>query len=473
MPMFAALFLFAAPLRFEAPISERFVIAANGGAETFKTFLDENFATDDKAFLGRLEDFRKQAAPLTYIRKGFTSPSMEKALIKGKHGELTMTLVLNGGTPPKILGLMLGGPGEVDKPPAKQYTDWKSLQSLVDEIRTDNKVPAMGVGVIENGKLEVVVSGEREIGKGVPVKPDEIWNMGSIGKSFTSTLIGRLVEEGKLKWSSTLGELLPQLKMKDAYKSVKLSDVLRHRGGIPQDQNFTLVRVLEIVKGATDPVKVRTNYALDVLNRDPISKPGTEFAYSNAGYTLAGVIAETLTGKPYEQLLKEYVFEPLKLSTAKVGADELTKERPFGHMDMEGTVKRYDMGGILAVMIAPAGTVSCSLADLANYAQEHLKGLKGESKFLSKATFAELHRGEDEGGGQGGYACGWSIGPLPGTSVRHGHNGSNGTFMAEMAIFPDKDVVVVSVINRGAEEDVTPPLQAVIAAGRRFAPRKA
>ncbi|HLO98039.1 MAG TPA: serine hydrolase domain-containing protein, partial [Fimbriimonas sp.] len=251
MPLIAALFILTAPFRAEAPLSERFVIAANGGAETFKTFLAENFATDDKAFLGRLDGFRQEAAPLQYIRKGFSGPTIERALIKGKLGELTMTLMLNGATPPKITGLLLGGPGEVDKPPAKQYTNWKSLQSLTDEIRTDNKVPAIGVGVIENGKLQVTVSGEREIDKGVAVKSDDIWNMGSIGKSFTATLIGRLVEEGKLKWDSTLGELLPKVKMKDAYKSVKLSDILRHRGGIAQDQNFTFARVQEIVKGAT------------------------------------------------------------------------------------------------------------------------------------------------------------------------------------------------------------------------------
>lgn len=474
MPLLLSVLLAVETLRFQSGPIEQFITAANGGAEAFKTYLEKSFSTTDTAFLQRLAGFREQAAPLTLVKLGYKNDQVLKALIKDKEGqELTLTLYVNNETPPKVTGVFLGNPKDFDQAPPKTYSNWKDIQDLAAQIQKDSAVPAITIAVVREGKLEVGIAGERQIGKGVTPKPDEIWNMGSIGKSMTATLIARLVEEGKLKWDSTLGELLPDIKMKEPYRTVKMSQILRHRGGIPQDSTFTYQRVQDCIKGATEPVKIRSNYAEDILSRDPISTPGTQFAYSNAGYTLAGVIAERLTGKPYERLMHEYVFNPLGMKSARVGAEKLTDERPRGHVkDEDGKPVQHEQDDLLNMMIAPAGTVSCSVGDLARYAREHMAGLKGESVFLKKETFAELHRGEGENQ-QDQYACAWSVGPLPGTSVRHGHNGSNGTFLAEMSFFPAKDLVVISVINQGNDANVSPPMQAILAVGRKFAPRQA
>lgn len=465
--------LFMANAGTSASFGSDFVAAANQGKEPFAAYLKANFARNDTGFFARLEGFRQQAAPMVYLRAGFKNAQLERHLVEDKAKEkLTLTLYTTGGDFPKIAGVMLEGEGMIDKAPAKTYNTWRDLQSLIDEIRKDSGVPAAGLAVFYKGKEEAFVSGVRRVGSDVLVGKDEIWQMGSIGKAMTATLIARLVEKGKLEWSTTLAEALPGFEMKPGYKDVTIAQLLRHRGGIPRDMNFTAQRVQEIAKGEKDPRKLRRQYALDILGREPISRPGESFAYSNAGYALAGVIAELAMDKTYEELMRQEVFDPLGMTTATADSRALTKDRPFGHLETESGPRPHEISDELPLFISPAGGISCSVFDLAKFGKAHMDGLAGRSTFLKKESFAELHRGELEDEGGPLYACGWSIGPLSGSEIRHGHNGSNGSFVSELAFFPGQDLVVASVVNRGGEMDPSPPLQAVLALAKRYATRR-
>lgn len=456
-----------------ASFGPEFVAAANQGKEPFSAYLKANFARNDTGFFARLEGFRQQAAPMVYLRAGFKSAELERHLVEDKSKEkLTLTLYTTGGDSSKIAGVMLDGEGMIDKAPAKTYNAWRDPQILIDEIRRDSGVPAAGLAVFYRGKEDVFVSGVRRAGSDVLVGKDEIWQMGSIGKAMTATLIARLIEKGKLNWGMTLAEALPSFEMNPGYKSVTISQLLRHRGGIPRDMNFTAQRVMEIAKGEKDPRKLRRQYALDILGREPISRPGESFAYSNAGYALAGVIAELAMDRSYEDLMRQEVFAPLGMTTATADSRALTKERPFGHLETENGPRPHEISDELPLFISPAGGVSCSIYDLAKFGKAHMDGLAGRNQYLKQETFAELHRGVAEGEGGPIYACGWSIGPLAGSEVRHGHNGSNGSFISELAFFPGQELVVASVVNRGGELDPSPPLQAVLALAKRYATRR-
>ena len=111
------------------------------------------------------------------------------------------------------------------------------------------------------------------------------------------------------------------------------------------------------------------------------------------------------------------------------------------------------------------------MEDLARFGRAHLDGLNGRASFLKPETFKVLNTGMPEGPGGNDYACGWVIGALPGTQMAHGHNGSNGTMVAELYLFPQSDLVVASVMNRGGEAQPSPPLQLVLAVAQRYAPR--
>ncbi|MBX3117545.1 MAG: beta-lactamase family protein [Fimbriimonadaceae bacterium] len=437
-------------------------------------YLKENFggSAPPDAMANRLKPLIENGAPFKFLKLGYTNRTLQRGLIEDKGGEqITLTLMLSRSNPPKIIGILLDGPESLDEPPAKDYTGWKDLQILVADIRKDTNSPAMAVCVWQDGKpMEVAVDGVRAMGKEEKVTPEEVWHIGSIGKSITSTLVAKLIEMGKLRWDMTLKEALPGVEMKPEYEGVKLFDIMRHRGGLPQDMGFNRAQVEKIVGTAKEPMAIRANYAKDVLSREPIGKPNEKFAYSNAGYMLLGHIAERTMNKPFEQLVKELVFVPLGMNSATC-SNTLPDVHPSGHVMGQTGLRPYSLDGEIGAMMRPAGDMSSTVQDLAKFAKMHMDGINGVDGYLKSATIKKLHEAVPERpGDSGGYACGWSVGRLMGTAIRHGHNGSNGTFRAELAIFPKEKLIVAAIVNRGGETDPSPPLQAVEAIARRYAP---
>jgi CubicO group peptidase (beta-lactamase class C family) len=422
--------------------------------------------------LSRLKGLADTGAPFKVISPGPESEDSVHALVEDGNGErLGFVMDVRKGPEPKMLGLRIGPPEMLDAPAPREYTGWKDLAARGASIRADAQSPAIAIAVIRDGKLEQTVSGVREVNGKDAVAPNDPWSIGSIGKPICSTIIGRLIEMGKLRWDLTLGEALADLPMKPGYKTATIEQILHHRGGIPEDLNFQRERVLRIVADATEPMKIRENYARDILSRDPIALPGARFAYSNAGYALLGIIAERAMKKPYELLVRQLVFEPLGLSHSYTGTDKLPEPRPSGHLVGPKGLEQMNFSGPLEILVAPAGGgLHMSVGDLTRFGAAHLKGLRGEDGLLKTATVRRLHEGLPErAGDQRLYACGWGIENIPGVETMHTHNGSNGTFRAQLAIFPKTNLVVAAFINRGGESEPAPPLQAVLAVAKRYA----
>lgn len=439
----------------------RLTTFANGHFSDLKTVRER---------VDRLMRIAEQSAPWKLIRLVDDLPNLKRAEIEGRQAtRLALVLQLSEG---KIRGIQFMDPESLSEPAPKEYHDWTSTSGLVAEIRKDTNSPALGAAVWRKDQpLEIAVDGVRKLGKSDPVKSTDLWHIGSIGKSMTASLIGALVEKGQLKWDSTLAELLPDTPMRDNYRKVTLLHLMRHRSGIVQDMNFTRADVDRMVGEERNPTKMRELYARYTLAREPLGPPDGQFRYSNAGYTLLGHIAERITKQPFEALMRQYVFDPTGMKTAVVGNLESEQGRAVGHVKTPIGFRANDMTDPLGLFISPAGNMWCSMEDLARFGRAHLDGLNGKPSFLKAETFKTLHTGMPEGPGGGDYACGWVIGPLPGTQLAHGHNGSNGTMVAELHLFPKAELVVASVANRGGEAQPSPPLQFVLAVAQRYASR--
>jgi len=460
----------------QATVKEFIDVLNSKAPARIKTFIEKNCSTDTPvaARLDRMSKLAEQRAPITILRFGKEGPLEVSALIEDTNKErLSLKVQFTTDDPPKIARLLIGDPEEMDAPAPKDYTGWTDLASLTESIRTDTKNPAMGIAIIRDGKLEQTVAGVRVNNGKDAVGVDEPWSIGSIGKPICSTVIGKLIEMGKLDWNTTLGEALSDMPMKDSYKSATLEQLMHHRGGVPEDPGMRRPEVQRIVNGATDPTKIRENYARDILQREPIGKPGERFAYSNAGYALLGVIAERVTHKPYEQLVKELVFEPLGLKHSYTGAEKLPEARPSGHMRGPNGLEEANFSGPMEILYAPAGGGTfMSLADLAKFGEAHMLGMQGKDGLLKSATVKRLHQGIPEVPGMTGgrmYACGWGIEQFPGIQTMQTHNGSNGTMRAQVAFFPEANLVVASFVNAGGETEPSPPLQAILAVAGRYA----
>lgn len=135
--------------------------------------------------------------------------------------------------------------------------------------------------------------------------PDTRFRLGSITKQFTAVLILQLVDEGKIKLDGTLAEYLPDYR-KDTGEKVTITHLLNHTSGIP---SYTGLRNF-FPEISRNPYPV-DEFVKKYCSGDLAFEPGSKFAYNNSGYFLLGAIIEKVTGKKYEQVLKERIFDPL------------------------------------------------------------------------------------------------------------------------------------------------------------------
>lgn len=142
----------------------------------------------------------------------------------------------------------------------------------------------------------------------IPITPDTRFRLGSITKQFTATLILQLREEGRIDLDGKLSDYLPYYR-KDTGDKVTIHQLLNHTSGIP---SYTSLPGFtdRISRDPYEPREFVEKYCSGELQFEP----GSTFSYNNSGYFLLGAIIEELTGKPYEQVLREKIFEPVGMS---------------------------------------------------------------------------------------------------------------------------------------------------------------
>ena len=325
-------------------------------------------------------------------------------------------------------------------------------------VREEYAFPALAAAVIVDGKLHAAgVVGVRKHGSDVKAEPNDPFHLGSCTKAMTGSLIGLLVQQGTLKWETTLAEYFPDLKdkMHPDYRGVTLVHLLSHRAGVPPMTNgFAPVGDEELrqITALKSPREQRRRVMEIVLCRPPIHTPGDKQEYSNAGFTIAGVIAETAAGEDYEVLLRRLLFEPLGMKSAGFGAMGVRGhvDAPWQHRKEGDRVIPVNPGPVSdnPPFITPAGRVHCSIYDWAKYIQCILAATRGEQGLLTGDQVRQLK--EPPFGGE--YALGWGICDRDwgGGKVLQ-HAGSNGMNTCVVWVAPLKNFAVLVATNRGGD----------------------
>ena len=217
--------------------------------------------------------------------------------------------------------------------------------------------------VSENGKL-IVESGVglADFEWKIPNTPDTKFRLGSMTKQFTATLVLQLVEEGKLSIDSTLSSVLPYYR-RDSGAKVTIHHLLRHTSGIP-----SLTDLPNFDRDVS-----RNPYAIRELiekycSGDLEFEPGTKYYYNNSGYIILGAIVEQVTGKNYEQALRERIFDPLVMNAS--GYDHsrtILEKRARGYVQALAGMRNADY---LDMSIpAGAGSLYSTVEDLYTWDQ--------------------------------------------------------------------------------------------------------
>ena len=332
------------------------------------------------------------------------------------------------------------------QPPAnkKLLKSNPDIELLLEPVRQKYQVPGIVAGIVENDRLIVAGAvGLRKHGSPVAITVNDDLHLGSNTKAMTATLLALLVEENKLSWESTVGDVFSKLKPKlhADFRDVTLSQLLAHRAGLPADGPWWKL-------GTGSQVKQRERLLIEILGKPPIHPPGTKHLYSNVGYAIAGHMAEQVTGKSWEDLMTTKLFKPLKMSSGGFGIPgHLTKiDQPWGHHLVSGSVEAIQHDN--APALGPAGTVHCSLLDWSKFIALHLQGARGARQFLTSESFKTLHTPPN---GQS-YAYGWIIAPRPwANGAALTHSGSNTLWYATVWMAPARNVAFLVVTNQGGD----------------------
>ncbi len=150
------------------------------------------------------------------------------------------------------------------------------MPETLESIRAKHDLPALGAVLITKEKVKIFVAGNRKRGGEERAQESDRWPLGSNTKAMTATLAAILVEEGKLRWDTTLGEVFPDVR--EEYRDVTLEMLLSHRGGFPPPEGTAPkgMTLLDVHNLPGTPREGRVEYAKRALSQEPHVKPGTQ-----------------------------------------------------------------------------------------------------------------------------------------------------------------------------------------------------
>jgi CubicO group peptidase (beta-lactamase class C family) len=326
-----------------------------------------------------------------------------------------------------------------------------NLNEMLETIRSANNVPAVACVVVRSNLIIAAGAvGVRKWGvESERVTIKDRWHHGSNTKSMTATLAAVLVEQKKVSWETTLADVFPDVapRMHPQWRTVTLQLLLSHRSGAPGDLSPIWTEVWNF---AGSPREGRRFLLEKLVVQAPRFTPGSRSEYSNAGFALAGAMLEAAMNQPWEELIKERLFEPLGMTSAAFGVPATPRliNQPWGHVFANGTPSPIEPGTYAdnPPAIGPGATVNCSILDMGRYLLFHLAGEKADTPLLSRASIAKLHA---DVSGQG-YALGWGVTERDwagGKALFHG--GSNTQWYSNMWLAPGKDFGIIAVTNIG------------------------
>ncbi|MEU8346931.1 serine hydrolase domain-containing protein [Spirillospora sp. NPDC048832] len=292
------------------------------------------------------------------------------------------------------------------------------LPSLAEE----HGVPGVAVAVDAGGRLVEAAAGVLSTATGVEATVDSVFQIGSITKTLTATLVMGLVAEGLVELDAPVDRYLP------GFRRATVRQLLCHTAGFEGDV-FT-----DTGKG-DDCLERYIELLADVPR---LFEPGEMFSYCNAGYNVLGRIVEVVRGMPFDRCMRDHLFTPLGMTHAATDPYEAILHRAaVGHEK-----GRPSPVWALARSNAPAGAMLAMTArDLLAFARMHLadEGL---------AAMREPQVALPDIGWGTAWGLGWTLHDLPGGPV-FGHDGNTIGQSAALRIDPGRDVCVAVFTNGG------------------------
>jgi N-acyl-D-aspartate/D-glutamate deacylase/CubicO group peptidase (beta-lactamase class C family) len=324
------------------------------------------------------------------------------------------------------------------------------VDGIVQTEMTKQRIPGVAVAVVRNG--ETVKSegyGEANVEWKVPVTPDTIFQSGSLGKQFTAAAIMALVDDGKLAVSDRITKFLPDAP--ETWREITVQHLLTHTSGIA---NYTAGKV-DYRRDYTENELVKLAYSL------PLDfKPGEEWRYSNTGYVLLGVIVRKVSDRFYGDVLRDRIFQPLGMRTARVISEaDIVPNRSAGYSLEDGRLQNQEWVSP-SLNTTADGALYFSLNDLTAW----VRGLRAKAVLSAASWNATFSPVQLNSGRRHPYGFGWAVDWVKGYN-RYQHGGSWQGFKTHLARYVADDGNDLSVIVLANLAQAQPDVIAAAVAG--------
>lgn len=313
--------------------------------------------------------------------------------------------------------------------------------SWLPGLMEEKHVPGVAIGVLGQGEEVTAGFGLTSVENPLPVTADTLFQIGSITKTFTATVVMMLVEKGELDLDAPVRAYLPDFSLSadDVSSAVTLRHLLTHVGGWVGDYFGDFGRGDDAVAGIV----------ASMPKAKQLTPVGEVFSYNNTGFDIAGRVIEKVTGQVYEQAIRDMIFKPLAIEKTFFFAEELISYRvAIGHIWTDDGLKparRY----ALSRAMNPAGGIVSSVSDMLRYARFHMgDGTAPDGSRLLKRETMDLMQARQQDGGNFCEAVGvaWLLNEYDGRWT-YGHGGSTNGFQADLVIAPDAGMAIVVLTN--------------------------
>lgn len=329
---------------------------------------------------------------------------------------------------------------------------FNGLDTSFARVLKDWKAAGFAVAVVEKNKIVYSKGfGYRDLEKKLPVTPNTLFAIGSCTKAFTSSIIGILQKDGKLDIDKPIRNFLPELRFynNDMDNQITTRDLMCHRTGLPRHD-----LAWYLFPSTRDSLLQRIRYQAPTAGIREI------YQYNNFMFLAQGVLAEKLSGKKWEALVKEYFFTPLGMNSSNFSVTDLEKSSDASlgyYVKKDSIIEKLPYYNIDA--LGPAGSINSSVTEMANWAITWINGGKFNGKEIIPAAHvtaaissqmvsgAALPDKENPDIHLGNYGFAWGINSYRG-HYRVQHGGNIDGFSALVSFYPSDSIGIIVLTNQ-------------------------
>ena len=322
----------------------------------------------------------------------------------------------------------------------------EELQKAMKDALDKEHVPGAGVALVANGVvLWCGGIGEADIATKRPVSCDTEFRVGSISKTFVALALLKLQEDGRINLYARLQDVAPEIPFENPWEAthpVRIVNLLEHTAGFDDMEPSEVYNVhdrydfplLEVFKRFRKPQMVRW-------------PPGTRMSYSNPGNAVAGYLIEKVTGKPFDQYIRETILRPMGMEHA---------DYPFTDANRALLATAYEGNPPKAsaypfIYLRPAGDLKASPGELAKLVQFLLRrGKAGDAQLVKPESILQMEAPETTSAAKNGLRLGYGMCNYTGVEggvVTHGHDGGIDGFISSYRYMPEQNWGYVVLLN--------------------------